>query len=220
MEGEENNNISNEFYERYFASTSYGQHLFFVEIYECGMPEYLLNTSLKIDIYKYSKFTKLIKIIANKNTSGTVRKMFVEILLKNIKEVIPDISNYYFRSIELDKFGKYSDAWSKTYEALISNYQLRPYEPFSIFRNDTIFGEINKVFTEEKINRKTSVEINKNLFEEHLISDELKFAYTEVYTNNAKYYIQEGFRNDEVFEFCCMTSNCNELLLFFLIQEK
>jgi hypothetical protein len=216
---EDEENIFDEFYERYYASNSYGQHLFYIEIKEWGMPEYWFESSLTFNIHDYSNLNKIINVIINKSTSSSVRKMFVEIFFRSVKN-IPGIEKYYFKKTLLDKYGRFSEAISNSIENIIDHYQLKPYVPYSLNKNELIFLEIKSVFESEKENCDSRVEADKELFEGNLINDELKFAYTDVYEHNAKYFFQEGYQEDKLLEFYFMISAKSELLLLFLVNIK
>jgi hypothetical protein len=214
-------NSPEEFYERYFASSAYGEHLYFIEVRDfCGMDSYLFETSLKLNLYDFPKLRKVINVICNKETSKNVRGLMVEILFRSIKEQIPGVEKFYFKKCELNKLGHYSESWSKTYESVIENYQPKCFIPFSAYRNEIIFTALKKAYEEEKQINDTRVEVEKELFESNLINDELKFGYIEIYETDAKYYFQEGWGDVEVLEFYYMIGKGEKLIFWFLINIK
>lgn len=223
MEWANENNDAEQFRIRFYHSDPFGRHLYFIEISDWGefFPEFNLETSLKVDVNGYHRLKKIIKVLVSRKTSSATRKLFAKEFFKIMPYLIPDIQNHYFQNEELDKYGKYNEAWKNTYQGVISNFKLIPYIPFSPLQNEIIFNKINKAYVEG--NEKefgVSVEAERDLFEQNLINDNLKFAYTEVYTNPAKYYFQETRRNDELLEFYYMTSADGQLLLWFLVNIR
>jgi len=202
------------------ARNAYGEDLYFIKISESNLPDYLFETSLRVNIFSFKKLNKVIRVLINRKTSEECRKLFADIFFRTANEVIPQIERYYFLKEELDKYGKYNEAWSNTYEYLVNHYQLKAHIPFTQFRNESIFNEIKKAYEEEKNKSNASVQATKELFEENLISDSLKFAYVEVYVKDAKYFYQEGWRDDEVFEFYYMTTIDGKLLFLFLVNIR
>jgi hypothetical protein len=208
-------NIPGQNCKRYFAKDSYGQDLFFIELTDAGYPEYFLSASLPVKIMEHSDLIKLRQIIIIKKTSESVRRHFINKLFELIKS-IPEAKYFFFPKTVLDKYGRYSEDLARTYESIIITHKLEILIPYSPYRNEEVFNELRKGY-KPLADNSSAVFAEKKLFQENLVTDDLKFAYVEIYSAKAEYFFEQEKNEDRLLEYYFMTLN-DELLFLFLIS--
>ncbi|HKR06406.1 MAG TPA: hypothetical protein VJY62_17355 [Bacteroidia bacterium] len=199
---------------RYFAQDSYGQDLFFIELVDAGYPEYFLSASLPTKILEQDDLKKLRQIIVNKKNSDVARLHFIKKLIDAIKSQ-PEARNYFFQKHVLDKFGKFSEALDRTCEAIIFNRKLEILVPYSPYQNSEIFLELQKSYNPND-DKCSVIQAERELFEENLTNDSLKFSYVEVFSNQAKYFFEEERIEERLLQYYFMTID-DEMVFLFLI---
>jgi hypothetical protein len=200
---------------RYFAQDSSGQDLFFIELIDAGFPEYFFSSSLPGKIFEQPDLIKLRQLISGKTTSEPARRHFIEKLFKIIWS-LPEAKNIFFKKHVLTKFGKYSEELARTLESIIFNHELQILTSYSPHRNEEIFSELQKGHDPHD-DRCSVLLAEKELFEENLVNDDLRFGYVEVYSDRAKYYFEQEKIENTLIEYYFMTVD-DKLVFLFLVS--
>src|SRR6185436_12707638 len=184
-----NKNNDDKYLGRHFCRTPV-KDLFYIEILDFELDVYFFESSLEFEFTKYPLLLKLIRIICQKNIPSKTRKMFVDKLFYEIKN-IQGIERFYFSEFQIDKHGRYSESSANTLQTIIYEQVLKPLVPFSPFVNNLIFEKIKSAYEQKDVKDDERVEVSKEIFEVNLITDDLKTAYVDVYSSEGLYFYQK-----------------------------